>query len=405
MGQDQPREPPVSRKHAPETDIVHLGRRPFDHHGVVNPPVLHASTILFPDFAAFEAASRPSADRRRVTYGRRGTPTSFALQDAIAGLEGGYDTLLTPSGASAVGLALLSLLKAGDHLLMVDSCYGPTRAQCIGVLARFGVTTSFYDPLIGAGIAALIRPETAAVFMESPGSLTFEVQDVPAIVAAVKASGRPIVTMIDNTWASPYFCRPLALGVDVSVQAATKYVVGHSDALLGTITATEAAWPRLAKTLGDLGIWTGPDDMYLAQRGLRTLAVRMKRHQETALTLARWLAARPEVVEVLHPALPDHPGHALWRRDFSGASGLFGALIRPVPRAALAAFFDRLELFGMGWSWGGYESLCILTDPAKSRSAVPWTRPEPLLRFHAGLEDPDDLIADLEAGFAAMAAA
>ncbi len=397
-------EPIVSRKHAPETDIVHLGRRPFDHQGVVNPPVLHASTILFPDFDAFEAATRPSTDRRRVVYGRRGTPTSFALQDAIAGLEGGYDTLITPSGASAVGLALLSLLKTGDHVLMTDSCYGPTRIQCSSLLARYGVTTTFYDPAIGGAIAALIRPETAVVFMESPGSLTFEVQDVPAIVAAVAASGRDIVTVIDNTWASPYFFRPLALGVDVSVQAATKYIVGHSDALLGTITATEAVWPRLAKTVGELGIWTGPDDMYLAQRGLRTLAVRLNQHQETGLTLARWLAERPEIVQILHPGLPGSPGHALWKRDFTGASGLFGALIKPVPRPALAAFFNSLELFGMGWSWGGYESLCILADPAKSRSATHWTRPELLLRFHAGLENPDDLIADLETAFAAMAA-
>ncbi|MFA5121476.1 cystathionine beta-lyase [Zavarzinia sp.] len=393
----------MSRKARPDTEIVHAGRRPFDHQGAVNPPVYHVSTILFPTLDAIEAAHRPSDDPRRVTYGRRGTPTSFAFAEAMAALEGGAGCVITPSGLSACTTALLGLAKAGDHVLMVDTCYGPTRNFCDGVLTRLGVETSYYDPLVGAGIAALIRPNTSVIFLESPGSLTFEVQDVPAIVAAAKAADHEIVTAIDNTWAAGHFFKPLSLGVDVSIQAATKYIVGHSDALIGTIVANQKIFPRLQRTAGDLGLWTGPDDMYLAQRGLRTLAVRLERHQETGLALARYLQARPEVARVLHPGLPGDPSHALWKRDFTGASGLFGALLHPVSHDALAAFLDGLEFFGMGWSWGGYESLCIPQHPESLRSATRWTEPGPLLRFHAGLEDPADLIADLEAGFARMA--
>lgn len=395
----------MSRKHRPDTNIVHLGRRPLDHDGAVNPPVYHASTILFPTLDALEAAQKPSADPHRVTYGRRGTPTSFVLSDAVAALEGGAGCVITPSGLSAVGIALLALLSAGDHLLMVDTAYGPTRTICNGILKRMGIETTYYDPLIAADIAGLIRPNTRVIFLESPGSLTFEVQDVPAIVAAAKAADHAITTVIDNTWASPHFFKPLGLGVDVSLQAATKYIVGHSDALLGTIAANAETFPKLAKAAGDLGIWTGPDDMYLAQRGLRTLAVRLARHQETGLALARYLQGRPEVKRVLHPALPEDPGHALWQRDFTGASGLFGAVLHPIPRAKLAAFLDGLEFFGMGWSWGGYESLCVPQHPESIRTARPWTEAGPLLRFHAGLEDVADLIADLDAGFARMAAA
>lgn len=395
----------MSRKNRPDTDIIHLGRHPDEQKGAVNPPVYHASTVLFPTLDAIEAAQKPSNEPRRMVYGRRGTPTSFALSEAVAGLEGGAGCAITPSGLAAVATALLGVLESGDHLLMVDTAYGPTRNLCNGMLRKLGIETSYYDPLIGAGIADLIRPNTRAIFMESPGSLTFEVQDVPAIVAAARAADQEVVTLIDNTWASPYFFKPILLGVDVSIQAATKYIVGHSDAMLGTVSANAAVFPRIEKAAGDLGIFTGPDDMYLAQRGLRTLAVRLARHQETGIALARWLQARPEVRRVLHPALPDDPGHALWQRDFTGASGLFGALLHPVSRAKLAAFLDGLECFGMGWSWGGYESLCIPQHPEKLRTARPWTEDGPLLRFHAGLEDIADLIEDLEAGFARMAAA
>ena len=395
----------MSRKHRPDTDVVHLGRRPADFHGAVNPPVYHISTVLFPTLDALEAAQRPSPDPRRMTYGRRGSPTSFTLSEAVAALEVADGCQITPSGISAVATTLLALLKTGDHLLMVDSCYAPSRGLCEGVLKRMGIETTYYDPLIGAGIAALIRPNTTVIFMESPGSLTFEVQDVPAIVAAARAADHPVTTVIDNTWASPFYFKPLTLGVDISLQAATKYIVGHSDALIGTICGNAQAFPRIKQTAGDMGVWTGPDDMYLAQRGLRTLSVRLERHQETGIALARYLQGRPEVKRVLHPALPGDPGHTLWKRDFIGASGLFGAVLHPVPRAALAAFLDHLDLFGMGWSWGGYESLCVPQHPEKIRVVTPWTEPGPLLRFHAGLEDIDDLIADLDAGFARMAAA
>ena len=387
-----------------ETEIVHLGRDPKGNHGVVNPPVLHASTVLFPSLAALEASHvPPPGGGRKIVYGRRGTPTSWALSDAIAGLEGGHDTLLTPSGLAAAAVALLSFLKAGDHLLMVDTAYGPTRAVCDGLLARFGVETTYYDPLVGDGIAALFRPETRVVYMESPGSLTFEVQDVPAIAAAARARG--IVSMVDNTWASPLFFRPFDHGVDVSVQAATKYVVGHSDVMMGAVTANAEAWPTLAKGHGELGQFAGADDMYLAQRGFRTLAVRLERHQANGLALARWFQGRPEVRRVLHPALPDDPGHALWKRDFKGASGLFGVVLHPQPKEALGAMLDGLKLFGMGYSWGGYESLVVPGNVKRLRTAVPWEEDGVLLRFHAGLEHVDDLIADLEAGFARLAAA
>lgn len=395
----------MSRQHRPDTEIVHAGRHPEDQKGAVNPPVYHASTILFPTLDALEAAQKPSDDPHRVTYGRRGTPTSFVLSDAVAALEGGAGCVLTPSGLSAVSITLLSLLKAGDHLLMVDTCYGPSRNFCNGVLRKLGIETTYYDPLIGAGIAGLIRPNTAVIFLESPGSLTFEVQDVPAIVAAAKAADHRVWTVIDNTWASPHFFKPIRLGVDVSVQAATKYIVGHSDVLIGTISANAEALPLIVKAHGDMGIWTGPDDMYLTQRGLRTLSVRLARHQETGLALARWLQARPEVARVLHPGLEGDPGHALWKRDFTGASGLFGAVLYPVSRAKLAAFLDGLEFFGMGWSWGGFESLCVPQHPESIRTATRWRTDGPLLRFHAGLEDIADLIEDLAAGFTRMAAA
>jgi cystathionine beta-lyase len=298
---------------------------------------------------------------------------------------------------AAVTAAILAFVKSGDHILMVDNVYGPTRKFCDTLLGRFGVETTYYDPLIGGKITALIRPNTRVVFLESPGSLTFEMQDVPAIAAAAKQAGA--VSIMDNTWATPVFFKPLAHGVDVAVQAATKYLGGHSDLMLGVISMQEAHYGRIRNSLNELGHHAAPDDCYLAQRGLRTLAVRLQRHQETGIALARWLQRQPEVVRVYHPALPDDPGHVLWRRDFTGASGLFSFELKPVPRQALAAMVDGMKLMGMGYSWGGYESLLLPSNPAPMRSATSWKDHGPLLRVHAGLEDPADLIADLEAGF------
>ena len=391
---------PKARKQ--DTTVVTAGRHPEDYHGAVNPPVYHVSTVLFPTVAALKAAEQPS-EARRITYGRAGTPTTFALEDAVTALEGGYACQSYPSGLAAVSSALLTFLDNGDRLLMVDSTYGPTRRFCDNVLARLGIEIAYYDPLIGGGIAEMMTPETKVVFVESPGSLTFEVQDVPAIAAAAHAGGASVI--MDNTWASPLYFKPLAHGVDVSIQAATKYIVGHADAMLGTATATEAAWPALRRTARDLGTHAAPDDCYLGHRGLRTLSVRLARHQESALRLAHWLQARAEVARVMYPALAEDPGHAIWRRDFTGASGLFGVVLRPRRAEAVAAMLDGLELFGMGYSWGGYESLIIPTEPAKNRTATTWSEPGPSLRIHAGLEDPDDLIADLEAGFARLKSA
>lgn len=380
-----------------DTKIITAGRHPEDHHGAVNPPVYHASTILFPTVAAFRDAKLP------YRYGRRGTPTSAALQEAISEIEGGAHTVLTASGLSAVATALFSYLKAGDHLLMVDSCYDPIRYFCDNVLSRFGVQVTYYDPLIGAGIAGLMRAETRVVFTESPGSLTFEVQDLPAIADAAHA--KDALVLMDNTWASPLFFKPLAHGADVSIQSATKYIVGHADAMLGAITTTDAAWERLRKTHGAMGQCAGPDDIYLAQRGLRTLKVRLDRHMETGLALADWLAARPEVARILHPGRADDPGHALWQRDFTGASGLFGVVLNPVSEEALTAMLDGMNIFGMGFSWGGYESLMIPIAPEHHRTATKWQAEGPCLRIHAGLEGADDLIADLDAGLARLNAA
>ncbi|MEQ9144938.1 MAG: cystathionine beta-lyase [Parvibaculaceae bacterium] len=379
-----------------ETKLVTVGRDPESNFGIINPPVYHASTVLYPTVESLKKRDV------KVTYGRRGTPTTFALQDAVAELEGGYRSLVTPSGLSACSIALLANLKAGDHLLVTDSVYGPTRTFCDIVLSRYGVMVEYYPPTIGAGIANLMRPTTKVVFTEAPGSQTFEMQDIPAIAKAAHANDA--IVMMDNTWASPLFCQPFDLGVDVSIQAATKYIVGHSDVMMGIITTTEDTWRDTMKTYGATGITTGPDDIYLALRGLRTLSVRLHRHMETGLTLAKWLQDRPEVSRVLHPALPTDPGHEIWKRDFTGASGLFGVILNPVRDAALAAMLDDLELFGMGYSWGGYESLIIPADPSNARTATKWEPEGPLIRIHAGLEAPEDLIADLDAGFARLSA-
>jgi cystathionine beta-lyase len=382
-----------------ETRVTILGREPHRHHGIVNPPVYHASTILYPTLDALEAPR--TADG--YYYGRYGTPTTRALTDAVAALEGAAAGFAVSSGKNAITMVLMGLTAAGDHILVTDNSYQPTRDTASRLMARFGVEVTFFDPAIGAGIAGLMRPNTRLVFVESPGSLTFEVQDVPAIAEAAHAGGALVV--MDNTWASPLFCKPFGLGVDVSVQAATKYVGGHSDLMMGLITCTAELEPGIRMAYAELGGAPGPEDCYLALRGLRTLATRLERHQKSALKVAEWLAGRPEVARVLYPALPDDPGHALWRRDFSGASGLFGFLLRPVERPGLAAMLDHLELFGMGYSWGGYESLLIPTDPAPLRTATDWPHEGQLMRIHVGLEHTDDLIADLKAGFRRLAAA
>ncbi len=377
-----------------DTLVVTAGRDPEENHGVVNPAVYHASTIVFPDVATLERYSKSRFD---VTYyGRYGTPTTFAFEEAVAALEGGFRSVAVSSGKAAVVAGLTAFLRAGDHLLMVDSAYAPTRAFCDGFLQRFGIETTYYDPLIGGGIESLIRPNTKVVFTESPGSQTFEVQDLPAIAACAHAAD--CVVLIDNTWASPLFFKPFEHGVDVSIQAATKYIVGHSDAMMGVITTNEACHDRVRTAAADLAASAAPDDLYLAQRGLRTISVRLQRHMESGLRVARWLRDQPDVARVMHPGLRGDPGHELWKRDFSGASGLFGLVLTPGPKAAVDALLDGMQLFKMGFSWGGYESLIVPTYPGCTRTAKPWTDPGPTLRLHVGLEDPDDLIADLAAG-------
>jgi cystathionine beta-lyase len=390
----------------PATKLVQGGRRPEwtgDPRlggGVVNPPVWRASTILYDNIADLKARGHATHDK--LYYGRRGTPTVWALADALTEMERGAEgTLLYPSGVAANSAGMLALLSPGDHLLMVDSAYEPTRAFCNGMLARMGVATTYYDPLVGAGIAELIRPETKLIFLESPGSLTFEVQDIPAIVAAARERG--VLTMLDNTWATPLLFPALAHGVDVTMMSLTKYVGGHSDAMMGSLTATRSVWPKLRSAAYQLGQAVSPDDCALMLRGLRTLDVRMARHQASALAVAEWLTARSDVGRVLHPGLPGDPGHDIWARDFSGASGLFGFTLRGADEAGRTRFIEALNHFGIGFSWGGYESLVVPSNPADIRTATQWTDPDPLLRLSIGLEDPADLIADLARGFAAVA--
>ncbi|MFT3731044.1 MAG: cystathionine beta-lyase [Hyphomicrobium sp.] len=378
----------------PETEVVHLGRKPFEQHGFVNTPVYRGSTVLHPTLAALRAYSQP------YTYGRRATPTTRALEEAIAHLEGGAATILTSSGLAAVSTAVLAFVQGGDHVLIVDSVYQPARAFADKMLKRLGIETTYYDPLIGSGIDALFRPNTRLVMVEAPGSQTFEMQDIPAIAAAARA--RNIWVLADNTWATPLYCKPLALGADVSIQAATKYIVGHADAMLGAVTANAKAAKFIDDAKERLGTCPGSEETYLGLRGLRTLAVRLAQHQRSGIAVAEWLKARPEVDRILHPALPGDPGHAIWKRDFTGASGLFTAVLKPVSEKKLAAFLDGLKLFGMGYSWGGYESLVVPFDPTSYRTATRWHGAGPALRFHVGLEAVDDLIADLAAGFERM---
>lgn len=384
------------------TRLAHAGRRPEWSHGVVNPPVYHASTCLFETLA--ELDERVKAPSSGLYYGRRGTPTQWALEAALTELEpGAAGTKLFPSGVAAITAALLAVLKAGDHLLMVDSAYEPTRTLCDRRLSALGIETTYYPPMAGAEIAELFRPNTRALFVESPGSLTFEVQDIPLLAGI--AHERDSIVIADNSWATPLLFPALAHGVDLSMQSLTKYVVGHSDAMLGAVTANGATWSRLQAATHQFGFCAGPDDAYLGLRGLRTLGLRLKQHEAGALRVARWLQDQPQVLRVLHPALEDAPGHALWRRDFQGATGLFAILLAPAPRTALAALVDGLAHFGMGFSWGGYESLVLPADPRPLRSADAWIAEGQLLRIHIGLEDPEDLIVDLAAGLARYSAA
>lgn len=383
----------------PETRLVTAGRDTKAQKGFVNPPVVHGSTVLYP------TADDLHAHRGEYQYGRHGTPTTTALQDVLMALEGPQcaGVGLTPSGLAAISTALLSVLKAGDHLLVADSVYRPSRNFCNGLLARYGVETTYFDPVVGAGIAALFKPNTRAVLVEAPGSQSFEMTDIPAI--ADVAHARDALVIDDNTWATPLYHRSLEQGVDISMQAATKYIGGHSDIMFGTISANAKAWPLIAEGIRLLGVCAGPDDVYLALRGMRTLSVRLAQHHRSGLDMARWLQARPEVARVLHPALESDPGHAIWKRDFTGASGLFSIVLKPVPQKAVDALLDTVKLFGMGYSWGGFESLVIPFDCSDYRTATRWAPGGPTLRLHIGLENLDDLKADLDRGFAALRAA
>jgi cystathionine beta-lyase len=391
------------RNYRKDTLLAHLGRHPQAQHGAVNPPVYHASTILSASVAEWEAKRDPAKRFDIVRYGLLGTPTTFALEEALAAIEGGYRAMLMSSGLAAITAPLQACLKSGDHLLMVDTTYGPARNFCDKLLTRWGIETTYYDPLIGEGIARLMRPNTRVVYVESPGSLTFVVLDVPAIAAAAHRGGAKV--LMDNTWASPLLFPSFARGVDVSIHAATKYIVGHSDVMLGAVITTEEMFLPVRTMAAELGHCAAPDDAYFALRGLRTMGVRLERHQKNAIEVARWLQTRPEVARVLYPALPEDPGHALWQRDFLGASGLFGVVLKPAPKQAVDALIDTLDLFGLGSSWGGFESLITPTNPARIRSATHWEAEGPCLRLHIGLEDPQDLIDDLDRGFQQLRAA
>ena len=382
-----------------DTKIVHAGSHPEQQHGAVNPPVYHVSTVTYPNVAALREAGKDQFNGMR--YGRFGTPTTFALEEAVCALEGGHRTISTASGLAAITGTLTALLKTGDHILVTDSCYHPTRRFCTEHLVNLGIEITFYDPLIGAGIAALIKPNTKIVYVESPGSLTFEVQDIPAIAEVAHKHGAVVV--LDNTWATPLLFRPFEKGVDISIQAATKFIVGHSDAMLGTITcATKDLWQIVKASVALSGVCAGTEEAYLGLRGLRTLGARLRQHQESGLKLASWLQQRPEVSRILHPALPGDPGHAIWKRDFTGACGLFGIELKPCSSDAVEALLDSLEHFSLGYSWGGFESLIIPTSAGITRTAKPWMSAGPMLRIHTGLEDVDDLIADLAQGLAGL---
>lgn len=385
------------------TRLAQRGRVPRSNPGTVNLPVSRASTVTFGSLAEMEAVqSRFDADEPIPTYGMLNMPLRVAFEELMVELEGGHRAVTLPSGLAAVAMALLACTKAGDHILVTDSAYQPTRRFCQGVLARHGVETTFYDPLVGAGIAGLMRPNTRAVYLESPGSHTFEVQDFPAIARVARERGAAVIH--DNAWATGVFFRSFDHGADLVIQPATKYPAGHSDVIIGAVIANEAWWPRLRDVSRDFGQMASPDDVFLALRGMRTLEVRLRQHEQGALQVARWLDTHPAVARVLYPALPDDPGHALWKRDYLGATGLFGVELAPCSKRELAAFIDGLELFALGYSWGGFESLVVPQNIQKARSVRPWAG-GPLIRLHIGLEDPADLCADLARGFDRMKAA
>ncbi|WP_374765270.1 cystathionine beta-lyase [Yunchengibacter salinarum] len=382
------------RRHS-ATHAVTAGRRKDWTHGIVNPPVYRASTCTFDTYGEMQDRLKDKTGHK-LFYGRKGTPTHWAFEEALQEMEGGTECKVFPSGVAAVTGAILSVVKSGDHVLITDSVYDPTRSFADGMLATLGVETSYYDPQIGDGIRDLIRPNTRALFTESPGSLTFEVQDMPALVKA--ARDHDLFVLCDNTWATPLFFRPLEHGVDLSIQACTKYIGGHSDVMLGAVVANDRTAPRLRSLVRALGQTASPDDVYLATRGLRTLPVRMAQHQKNALAVAHWLNGHPMVDRVLHPALEGCPGHDLFLRDFDGASGLFSIVLTGGDYPDTAAMVDEMTLFKMGFSWGGYESLIMPSDPARCRSVTPWQAPGPVLRLHIGLEEPEDLIAELDQG-------
>jgi cysteine-S-conjugate beta-lyase len=390
----------TKRPHRKATMVGQLGRSPRKWMGAVSTPVFRATTMIFPTVADLHAAAK--GEYAGVSYGLHGLPTVTDLQDAITELEGGHAALAVPSGLTATTLPFLALTRPGDHVLVTDVVYGPTRRFCELHLRRMGIDVTYYDPLLGSAIEREFRPNTKLVFVESPGSLTFEVQDVPAIATVAHAHGAVVV--MDNTWATPLFFRAFDHGVDVAVHAATKYIGGHSDVLLGLIVCSAATFPAMHRLWTDMGITASSDDCFLGLRGLRTLATRLDRQQANGLRIAQWLRERPEVKEVLHPGLPGARGHELWKRDFQGATSLFGVVLHPVAEARVAAMLDGLELFSMGWSWGGFESLIIPTYPERTRSVTTWNPGGPCLRLAIGLEDPEDLIEDLEAGLARLTA-
>ena len=384
-------------KLVPSSRLVISGRNPDDSFGFVNPPIVRGSTVVYPKFEDFMAR------KSRFTYGTKGNPTLEALETALNDIEGGAGVVVVPSGLLACTLPLLACLNAGDHLLVTDSVYLPNRQFCEKMLKRFGIEVSYYDPLIGDGIESHFKSNTRAVMTEAPGSQTFEMQDIPAIVAAAHA--HDIVVLMDNTWATPLYFDAHAFGVDYSIQAGTKYPAGHSDVLIGSISArTPEQFKLLRETWEALGVIVAPEDAFLTLRGLRTMTLRLAHQQQSGLEMATWLQQRPEVSRVLHPALPDDPGHAIWKRDFTGASSLFTVVLKPASRKALAAMLDDMTFFGMGASWGGYESLALPFEATNYRTVTKWQPEGPTIRLHIGLEDVADLKKDLDEGFARLRA-